>query len=183
MGMSLDSAIGDIQNLWSGVDATKSGSTLLTTGAHAGQLAKDGFNALADLDSNHDGMISSADTQYANLRLWRDLNQDGISQSSELFTLASQNISRINVTSTAHSQTLANGNQLLDVASYTKTDGSTDAVGETLNNTTGNTGDINLAEDTFHRQLSNVLDMQGSGAPFSPDLREPSNEEEWRMVA
>jgi hypothetical protein len=57
-----------------------------------GQLAVDGFDALADLDSNADGKISSADSAFASLRLWRDLNQDGVSQANELFTLASQNI-------------------------------------------------------------------------------------------
>jgi hypothetical protein len=56
-----------------------------------GQLAVDGFDALADLDSNADGKISSADSAFASLRLWRDLNQDGVSQANELFTLASQN--------------------------------------------------------------------------------------------
>src|SRR5665647_3061083 len=56
-----------------------------------GQLATDGFDALRDLDSNADGKINSSDSQFANLRLWRDLNQDGISQSNELFTLGSQN--------------------------------------------------------------------------------------------
>ena len=95
-----------------------------------GQLATDGFDALADLDSianggNTDGMISSADAQFANLRVWRDLNQDGISQSNELFTLSSQNIASINVTKTANSQTLANGNQIADLGTFTRTDGST----------------------------------------------------------
>ena len=44
-----------------------------------GQTATDGFDALADLDSNADGKIDSNDTQFNNLRIWRDLNQDGIS--------------------------------------------------------------------------------------------------------
>ena len=99
-----------------------------------GQLATDGFDALADLDSisnggNADGRISNADAQFANLRVWRDLNQDGISQSNELFTLSSQNIASINVTKTANSQTLANGNQIADLGSFTRTDGSTGTAG------------------------------------------------------
>ena len=154
-------------------------NTILNTGARAGQLAKDGFDALADLDSNADGKITAADTQYNNLRLWRDLNQDGISQSNELFTLASQNIISINVTSTANSQTLPNGNQIADIGTFTKTDGSTGAVGAV----TGNLADVNLALDTFHRQFPNVLDttsvanlpdMQGSGAVR--DLREAATQ-------
>ncbi|WP_333878551.1 DUF6973 domain-containing protein [Methylobacter sp.] len=52
-----------------------------------GSLATGGFNALADLDSNHDGIVNAQDTDFAGLRVWRDLNQDGISQSNELSTL------------------------------------------------------------------------------------------------
>lgn len=151
-----------------------------------GQTAKDGFDALADLDSNLDGKIDSLDTQFANLRIWRDLNQDGISQTGELFTLASLNIASINVAKTAHSQTLANGNQIADIGSYTKTDGTQVAVGEV----TGSLADINLASDTFHRSFTNVLDttsvatlpdMQGSGKVR--DLRQVTNDVEWRVAA
>lgn len=124
--------------------------------------------------------------QYANLRIWRDLNQDGISQTGELFTLASQNIASINVTKTANSQTLPNGNQLADLGTYTKTDGSTGVLGEV----TGDMADVNLADDTFHRSFPNVLDttsvaslpdMQGSGAVR--DLREAANDADWKVAA
>ena len=154
-------------------------NTLLTTGARAGQKAQDGFDALADLDSNTDGIVNSNDTAYNSLKLWRDLNQDGISQSNELFTLASQNIIGIKVTSTQHSQVLSNGNQLADTGSFIKADGSQGMVGEV----TGNLGDVNLATDTFHRSFANVLDtstvatlpdMQGSGVVR--DLREAATQ-------
>jgi len=62
-----------------------------------GQLATQGFDALADLDSNADGQITSADAAWSQLQVWRDLNQDGISQSNELSTLAGLNITRIGV--------------------------------------------------------------------------------------
>ena len=156
-----------------------------------GQTAVDGFDALADLDSlsnggNADGKISNLDSQFANLRLWRDLNQDGISQTGELFTLTQLNISSINVTKTANSQTLPNGNQIADLGTFTRTDGATGNVGAV----TGNMADINLASDTFHRTFPNVLDtssvatlpdMQGSGAVR--DLREAANDTGWRVVA
>ena len=149
-----------------------------------GQLATDGFDALADLDSmtnggNADGKISNLDAQFANLLIWRDLNQDGISQTGELFTLASLNIASINVTSTANSQTLPNGNQIADLGTFTKTDGTTGSTGAV----TGNLADINLASDTFHRTFPNVLDttsvatlpdMQGSGKVR--DLREAATQ-------
>ena len=149
-----------------------------------GQLASNGFDALADLDSianggNGDGIINASDTQYAGLRLWRDLNQDGISQTGELFSLASQNIIGINVASNAHSQILPNGNQLADTGSFIKADGTQGEVGAV----TGNLGDINLASDTFHRSFTTPLDtssvatlpdMQGSGVVR--DLREAATQ-------
>ncbi|RJP68351.1 MAG: hypothetical protein C4535_09160, partial [Comamonadaceae bacterium] len=70
-----------------GVDTVKSN----------GQLATQGFDVLADLDSNADGQITNADTAWSQLQVWRDLNQDGISQSNELSTLAGLNITRIGV--------------------------------------------------------------------------------------
>jgi hypothetical protein len=159
-----------------------------------GQLAQDGFDALRDLDSNADGKIDASDAQFTNLRLWRDLNQDGISQSNELFTLGSQNIAAINVASTDNSQILGNGNQLADLGSYVKTDGTVATIGEV----TGNLGDINLVQDTFHSQFTDHLDT--SAVANLPDmqacpersrrragqvrtLRETMNDSEWRIVA
>ena len=144
-----------------------------------GGYAADGFAALVQEDTNSDGKVDSTDTRFANLRVWRDLNQDGISQASELTTLAEQNIAAINVAKTANSQTLANGNQIADLGTYVKTDGSTGGLGETHG-----LADINLAADTFHRQFTTSIpptpetaalpDMRGSGAVR--DLREAATQ-------
>ncbi len=133
-----------------------------------GQKATDGFDAIADLDTNHDGIVNANDAQFNNLKLWRDLNQDGISQSNELFTLSSQHIVGINVANIEHSQVLPNGNELADKGTFIKDDGSQGEVGVV----TGDLGDINLADDTFNRifpdkldtsNVANLPDMQGSG--------------------
>ena len=60
-----------------------------------GQLATQGFDALADLDANGDGQITSADASWGQLQVWRDVNQDGISQAGELSTLDALGITRI----------------------------------------------------------------------------------------
>ncbi|MEW6036671.1 MAG: hypothetical protein AB1648_00180 [Pseudomonadota bacterium] len=131
-----------------------------------GQLARDGFDALADLDANHDGVLNAADAAFANLRLWRDLNQDGNSQGNELFTLNQLGIAGINVAKTRHDQVLADRNQIADLGSFIRADGSTGAL--------GSVADVNLVSDTFHRTFTDTLpttaatqglpDMQGSGA-------------------
>jgi Ca2+-binding RTX toxin-like protein len=68
-----------------GVDTVKSN----------GQLATQGFDALADLDANGDGQITSADAAWGQLQVWRDVNQDGISQAGELSGLDALGITRI----------------------------------------------------------------------------------------
>ena len=46
--------------------------------------ANHGFDALRRHDLNSSGNIDSSDSVFSNLRAWRDLNQDGISQANEL---------------------------------------------------------------------------------------------------
>ena len=65
-----------------------------------GQIAANGFSALRDLDSNADGVIDASDAAFGELKVWRDLNQDGISQADELQTLGEAGISSIGLTST-----------------------------------------------------------------------------------
>ena len=44
-----------------------------------GQNAAHGYAALAELDSNHDNLINQADELFSSLKVWQDINQDGIS--------------------------------------------------------------------------------------------------------
>lgn len=54
-----------------------------------------GFAQLGKYDSNKDGIIDSKDAAYKDLRVWQDLNQDGVSQAGELKTLAQLGIKSI----------------------------------------------------------------------------------------
>ena len=51
-----------------------------------GEKASGGFQALEELDDNKDGKIDSADSKFSELKVWRDLNQDGQSSEEELFS-------------------------------------------------------------------------------------------------
>lgn len=52
-----------------------------------GSLSSSGFEALAELDGNGDGVINSNDNKFANLLVWIDENHNGISENNELKTL------------------------------------------------------------------------------------------------
>jgi trimeric autotransporter adhesin len=140
--------------------------------------AADGFDALTNQDTNGDGLVNAQDANWTNLRVWQDANSDGISQEGELKTLEELDIVGFHVDKTENSRPLANGNQLADLGSYIKSDGSEAAVG----NVTGGMADIDLANNPFYREFADTLDttavaelpdMQGSGA--LRDLREAAS--------
>ena len=94
-----------------------------------GQNAANGYEALAQLDANGDGVIDSKDAAYSQLKVWVDANGDGVSQSGELKSLASLDIASINVNGDKTSVKDA-GNWIGMQSTFTKTDGSTAATGD-----------------------------------------------------
>jgi hypothetical protein len=63
----------------------------------SGPLAKNGFEALAEFDSNHDGVIDDRDPVWSRLQLWRDSNHNGISEPSEISFLEDSDVAAINL--------------------------------------------------------------------------------------
>jgi hypothetical protein len=54
-----------------------------------------GFAALAELDSNHDRVIDAGDAIWPRILLWTDANHNGISEPSELSTLAASDVTAL----------------------------------------------------------------------------------------
>jgi hypothetical protein len=152
-----------------------------------GQKAANGLAALADLDSNHDGVFDASDAQYANARLWRDLNQNGTSEAGELMSLAEAGIASINLTGSATNTNLGNGNTQTAGTTYTRTDG-----------TTGKAGNLDFAANDFYREFTDTIPLTDAaktlpgmaGAGKVRDLREAAsldnqivNDKGWRVAA
>lgn len=118
-----------------------------------GNTAAHGYAALADLDDNGDGKIDASDAAFADLRVWRDLNQDGESQSNELLTLQDLGIQSLNTAYKDSNKNLGNGNTLAQTGSYTKTDG-----------TTADMGDLLLAHDALHSRFTDKVELTAEQA-------------------
>ncbi|MFT3779388.1 MAG: calcium-binding protein [Ottowia sp.] len=135
----------------------------------------DGYAALAARDLNGDGQINSADPIYSQLRVWRDLNQDGVSQANELQTLSQLGIASIGVAGTEANVDLGGGNRMPLRGSFTRNNGSTGTSG-----VAELSGSLLLASNNFYRDFSDdpplseaaraLPQMGGSG--WVRDLRE-----------
>ncbi|WP_159588743.1 calcium-binding protein [Hydrogenophaga sp. BPS33] len=133
-----------------------------------GKRAADGYAALRELDGNADGVLDGGDAAFARLRVWRDLDQDGLSDEGELFSLGEMGLSQIGLNKNAFTQTLADGTRLDGRGSFT-------IQGQSRTYT-----DAWFAENPFYREFAEAIgisedvaalpDMQGSGAVR--DLRE-----------
>lgn len=119
----------------------------------SGGFARHGFAALADLDSNGDGVISALDANFAYLKVWRDLNQDGVSSTDELFTLSELGIASLNLNYADTNQILNGDNVLAQIGSYTLSDG-----------TVRQMGDVNLAADSLHTEYTDHIELTSEQA-------------------
>src|SRR5690606_20476657 len=90
----------------------------------------------------------SNDPVFAELKLWRDTDQDRVTGESELISLAEAGIVPLNLEHAPLHQSLPNGNTLARVGSFTRADGSTSGMGE-----------FHLAIDTFDTRFAEDIDI------------------------
>jgi len=94
-----------------------------------GSKAKDGYQALAALDSNLDGLIDANDATFGSLQVWTDANGNGITDAGELKSLGNLGITSISLDAVKTS-VVDNGNLIGLMGSYTKADGSVHTAGD-----------------------------------------------------
>ena len=87
----------------------------------------DGFSALAQYDANFDGVIDAKDPIFKQLVVWVDGNHDGVSQASELKSLAALHIKAIELDytklGTAEKPNTIKDNEVRLVGHYVTTEG------------------------------------------------------------
>ena len=94
-----------------------------------GQKAVHGFAALSELDANNDGVVDSADANFANLRVlrWTDANKNGMMDAGEerLETLSAAGVRSLKTAFVTSNKVDAAGNEHRQVGSFVKADGTT----------------------------------------------------------
>ncbi len=91
-----------------------------------GSTAPDGYAALAQYDTNGDNIIDSKDSAFSSLKLWKDVNSDGITQSGELTSLQLSSITAIYLyreDGSSFKQITEAGNIITNQTNFTSKDG------------------------------------------------------------
>ncbi|WPP81632.1 calcium-binding protein [Acinetobacter pittii] len=113
-----------------------------------GSQASNGYAALAEFDSNGDGKVNAEDTNFEQLKVWRDLNQDGVSQTNELFGLTELGIQSLNLNHTNTDTALGSDNILAQTGSF-----------ETLDGQSHIMGDVNFSFNSIYSSFNNTIEL------------------------
>ena len=93
-----------------------------------GTEAANGFEALADLDSNQDGIFDGDDEAFGEVKVWQDKNGNGVVDDGELKTLNEAGITSINLNYEHQSVTDEHGNVHSQTGTFTRTDGTSGTI-------------------------------------------------------
>lgn len=82
------------------------------------------LGGLRAFDSNGDGTLSSADARFADFKVWRDRDGDGVADQGEILSLAGAGVQSLGLAGTAVDGAAALGDVVtINKGSYTRTDG------------------------------------------------------------
>ncbi|OUR91704.1 hypothetical protein A9Q81_17305, partial [Gammaproteobacteria bacterium 42_54_T18] len=132
----------------------------------SGELATNGYEALAEFDSNNDGLINSEDEKWLDLKIWKDLNRNGVSEVEELLSLEELGLQSISLAAEESGTDDGNGNILVSQSEVVRSDGSSVAMGQFQLDrdvmTTGVTEMLVVSED-----VSFLPNMHATGTVYS----------------
>lgn len=140
-----------------------------------GSTASNGFEALAELDTNRDGSVDQVEAASAGVLLWRDLNSNGqVDGSDQLLSVQQQILNgmafdQLNGNFVTSSRVDANGNQHQQVGSYITAAGYVRALTDVWF-VTDRTDTVALNPVTLTHELRALPNIEGQGTVRS--LRE-----------
>jgi hypothetical protein len=100
------------------------------------------MSALASFDSNQDGQITAADTNWNTLKVWQDANHNATVDAGELKTLAQLGITQLSLGWTISIGAATSGNPVTSLSSFT------------MNNQSHTMADVNLIHDNASHTLT-----------------------------
>jgi len=143
------------------IDSNNNGS--IDTGLELfGSPTEDGFSILEKYDTNSDGKIDAQDAEFAKLRVWRDLNQNGVTDEGELISLPEAGIESISLATQKLSGTNA-GHGLGYSAAFTRLDGTTGTSQTVYFQTDGRDAVDNTPSFTPSDAATKIPQLSGSG--------------------
>lgn len=140
---------------------------------------RDGFEALTQEDTNGDGVVDYLDANWGQIKVWRDFNQNGLTDQGELFSLEELGIAGLAVDPTDSGNRPTGDNSISALGQFTWSDGRI-----------GHLGAVDFYNDPAQREfvdelgipegLGDLSDVAGSGlvrdlqeaATLSPKLAE-----------
>ncbi|MCI7362638.1 MAG: hypothetical protein MSH30_04845, partial [Campylobacter sp.] len=126
-----------------------------------GELAKNGAEALKDLDDNNDGIFDSNDKAFNEILIWQDKNSNGKAESGELKSLSEHGIKSINLEFLDDNTALDKDNKQILVGSFAINDRD-----EAL------ASDINFSVDTISAEfIDNKTTKQGTKDSFNIQVK------------
>ena len=126
-----------------------------------GELAKNGVEALKDLDSDDNGVFDESDKAFNEILVWQDINSNAKSESSELKTLKEHGIKSINLKFSTDNTALDKDNKQILVGSFSIND-SDNALAS----------DIDFSVDTISAEfIDNKTTKQGTKDSFNIQVK------------
>jgi hypothetical protein len=133
--------------------------------------ARSSLEGLKAFDTNKDGKLSEADSDFGKFRLWQDRNGDGIATAAEITTLAVSKIASLSLTGTPTNVPAAAGSAVaIATGQFTRTDGTqgmlSDAALSYFPAAGGANARIDVVEQSFDRKAKKYHLMAQGGQLF-----------------
>lgn len=154
-----------------GAGDVTNGTQLFSGASFFASGATTGFQALAALDSNKDGVVDANDSAFSNLAVWVDANKNGVAEAGELESLSSLGIKSIGL-STRTTLENVGGNIITEVGTVTFNNGTTETIDDVRFATGGGAGVTSLNGESasalaYFSQVMEGLPAQAVGTANS----------------